>query len=709
MAEEIKKEVLYSVKIEGNDQFLSQMADLRKANQLLREENKGLNTDVAEQAKQYERNTAQIKQNSKELNQLTKEVTANGTAAKGLRGELTEMRKRLQEMAAAGQTGTKEFKELRNQAAALQDNIDRVNKEIKTFADDAVVLNTIVDSTKGLTAGMQLYHSVTALAGVENEQLMQVLTKLTAIQGVANSLQQVSNMLQKESRVVLLAKIGATKVATTAQWAWNAAMSANPIALIVAGVAALIAGIVALVKNFDTVVGWFKRTKDVTEELTVNTRDYAKEVEALQAQQEKAVGQSKMEIELLKAKGASIDEIRAKERALIQQEISNAKARIELKMQEATMLMRANAAMARAAGITEERIRQYYEEAEGLTLLEHRLQVFDAQETVRLNERVRKNKEASDKISEQDEKRLMDLEQREQLAAARLEALRDGSLQSLLELAETEYQQRISKQEFTQSELELMWFEHRMNLMTIEQDYNAKFRQEAEDTATVAVEAADTIIEAEKLKASAVAESVGGAISAWNKGSKAQQRIAIFQKAVALAETIFSISRGTALNASAAPFPLNIPLIAGFAAQVGGLIGAIQSTKVPKAAKGMIIRGKSHAAGGEPVHVGGKLMAEIEGNEYLAVVNKYDAPRAAMLDAINRRHGKPLSPRNYLASGGLIMPQPRQDFEGVDMELMLERVISKFAAIPVVVAERDITDTQARVVQVNARGDLVSS
>ncbi len=51
--------------------------------------------------------------------------------------------------------------------------------------------------------------------------------------------------------------LGATKaalaVATAAQWLWNAAMSANPIGIVVIAIAALIAAIVLLVKNWDWV------------------------------------------------------------------------------------------------------------------------------------------------------------------------------------------------------------------------------------------------------------------------------------------------------------------------------------------------------------------------------------------------------------------------------------------------------------------------
>lgn len=53
--------------------------------------------------------------------------------------------------------------------------------------------------------------------------------------------------------LALVAHAVATKVVTAAQWLFNAAMTANPIGLIIAAIAALIAIIVLLVKNWDKV------------------------------------------------------------------------------------------------------------------------------------------------------------------------------------------------------------------------------------------------------------------------------------------------------------------------------------------------------------------------------------------------------------------------------------------------------------------------
>jgi tape measure domain-containing protein len=48
--------------------------------------------------------------------------------------------------------------------------------------------------------------------------------------------------------------------AAAAQWVWNAAMTANPIGLVIAAIAALIAGIVLLVMNWDTVTQFLTNT-----------------------------------------------------------------------------------------------------------------------------------------------------------------------------------------------------------------------------------------------------------------------------------------------------------------------------------------------------------------------------------------------------------------------------------------------------------------
>lgn len=67
----------------------------------------------------------------------------------------------------------------------------------------------------------------------------------------------------------------ATKIATAAQWLFNAAMLANPITWVIIGVVALIAAIVLLVKNWDTVVEALGKAWDFLKTVFKAGVDYA--------------------------------------------------------------------------------------------------------------------------------------------------------------------------------------------------------------------------------------------------------------------------------------------------------------------------------------------------------------------------------------------------------------------------------------------------
>ncbi|MBU1067514.1 hypothetical protein KKE60_06980, partial [Patescibacteria group bacterium] len=84
--------------------------------------------------------------------------------------------------------------------------------------------------------------------------------------------------------VATVALQGATAIATAAQWAFNVALSANPIGIVIIAITALVAAGIALYKNWDTVVKWAKtawewmvKLKDTVVELAEKGIDFLKQ------------------------------------------------------------------------------------------------------------------------------------------------------------------------------------------------------------------------------------------------------------------------------------------------------------------------------------------------------------------------------------------------------------------------------------------------
>ena len=125
-------------------------------------------------------------------------------------------------------------------ALAFGDNKD-AEAFFKTFATGLAITNAAKGAVESFTAAQKLLR-----AGI-----------------IADTAAQVKNVAVKVgSAVATAAMTAATTIATAAQWLWNAAITANPIGIVVVAIAAFVAGIIALgvwiYKNIETVKEWSK-------------------------------------------------------------------------------------------------------------------------------------------------------------------------------------------------------------------------------------------------------------------------------------------------------------------------------------------------------------------------------------------------------------------------------------------------------------------
>lgn len=163
------------------------------------------------------------------------------------------------------------IQELTERAGKLKDAISDTNTAISNAASDTRGFDQLGGALQLAIDGFGLAQGAAAMLGISEGELAEIQTKLQAAIAASNAMQSIQNTLQKESAVmqgVALAQtrlrtiaenlhtasqgrgVIATKALTAAQWAFNAAASANPIGLLIVAVVAAIAAIWGLTKAF---------------------------------------------------------------------------------------------------------------------------------------------------------------------------------------------------------------------------------------------------------------------------------------------------------------------------------------------------------------------------------------------------------------------------------------------------------------------------
>ena len=234
---------------------------------------------------------------------------------------------------ADGQALASHIQDLTERAGVLKDAISDTNQAITNAASDTRGFDQLSGSIQLAIDGFGLATGAAEMLGISSEDLASIQTKLQAAIAASNAMQSIQNTLQAQSAVmqgVMLVQtklrtvaenlhtaaqgkgVIATTALTAAQWAFNAAASANPIGLIVVAIIACIAAVWGLVKAFTAFFG-------TSEE---DIKAYEKQKEAFD-EMSKAHDE---EIERLKARGATQAELKNEELNNKQEELEAAEA-----------------------------------------------------------------------------------------------------------------------------------------------------------------------------------------------------------------------------------------------------------------------------------------------------------------------------------------------------------------------------------------------
>lgn len=263
---------------------------------------------VTEQSKQYGN---EVKKDA-EL-QRALDIALGDTVAS--LGEMQKALKVIKNESFAGKS-KEEIAKLNGALGTLKNNIQdsvALNKAL----DKGEYFNNLRSGLQGAVAAAQLLTAGLSLMGVESEEVkkleratIQLISATQALQVIRdlkdkgtikalflqtkemiqNGIQTVQTWAQttatnaaaaaEANKNVIMGKGSiVTKAVAAAQWLWNAAMSANPIGLIIAGVAALVGGIILLTKALNTSTEESRRAALANKTLNETLLDGRKSVE----------------------------------------------------------------------------------------------------------------------------------------------------------------------------------------------------------------------------------------------------------------------------------------------------------------------------------------------------------------------------------------------------------------------------------------------
>lgn len=262
-----------------------------------------------------------------------------GEGVQPLNFAIGELEDRLYEMASAGQTGTKEFREMAAEVGRMKKTIIDVD-----LAVDGLAMTTsqqLSGSMMGVAAGFELAQGAMGAFGVESEKVEEMLLKVQSASAITDGLQGIKESVAsfKALKNSIMATSVAQKGLAVVSKVVNAVMKANPIGLIITAIAALIAGIVALIKNWEAVVDalkfWDVAAKKRAADQEKLDREQLARTEALRKAFEKSsdekISQLDHEIAKRKANGEDTYKIELKKHKLI---VAFSKERMKLLIEE---------------------------------------------------------------------------------------------------------------------------------------------------------------------------------------------------------------------------------------------------------------------------------------------------------------------------------------------------------------------------------------
>ena len=213
-------------------------------------------------------------------------------------------------------------------AAILKDKIADAKSLTDAFNPDAK-FKALTGTLTGVAGGFAVVTGALGIMGSESKEVEQAILKVQSAMAIASGAQAIGESVDQFRQLGAVVKSYAIvqKAITAGQWLWNAAMAANPIGLLVAGVAALVAGGVALTNYF---MSNAEAAEKNTASINANKTALNNQSKTADSASKSLQTNSEYQLAMAKASGASTDAIRKLELKLIDEKIAFANSSREI-------------------------------------------------------------------------------------------------------------------------------------------------------------------------------------------------------------------------------------------------------------------------------------------------------------------------------------------------------------------------------------------
>jgi hypothetical protein len=221
---------------------------------------------------------AELAAETEALKILESQVQTAEKAHVSFRTRIRELKETIIEMEAAGKRNTIEYENARNELATLTDAMADATAQANILAHDQKGMQGIISGLTGITGAFSAAQGAIGLFAGENENLQKIMLKVQSLMAITIGLQQVEQMLNKDSPFILVTVAKAKTMLATATSGLAAALGVSTVAAqallatLTLGLSAAITAIIVLVSKY---VSKSKEAQKATEEFNKAVVDCA--------------------------------------------------------------------------------------------------------------------------------------------------------------------------------------------------------------------------------------------------------------------------------------------------------------------------------------------------------------------------------------------------------------------------------------------------